>query len=535
MTVPAILETHMAIVGTTGAGKTVTGKGYVEQLLGDGRQVVVIDPTGAWWGMQANAAGDGPGLRIPVFGGLHANAPIEADDGARVAELLIEQRVSAIVDLSEMDEEEQRLFALGFIARMRTKPIGNLHLVIDEADELAPELVPDSAAFQLKRALAWIAKRGRIRGFVLTIITQRPADIAKSVLALAQTMVIHRLIAPQDQAPIDRYLKSHGTAATRKEVLASLAGLKRGERWIYSPVEDVLERGTSPALTTFDSSAAPIAGQAATEPQALADVDFAALAEALAAGRPAPDKIAEVEARDPGAWEALVARVDALEAARAAAFDKIPADADLPAGVEHPAPVVEPIAPRADVDEALAAMRSPRGYRVRVGGPPSPMADAPGAVRGRKALAVLARIHPAGLTEPQWATLAGYTRSGGTWKTYRADLARAGLIEQVGERWGATSAGLTAAGVSSAPLPPPGPALARFWSERVPGAPRLVEVLVKRWPHAVTAESLASDVGMTASGGTFKTYLGRLRSNGLLEERGRRVRLAPAIMGQQPT
>ena len=521
MSVPAILETHMAIVGTTGAGKTVTGKGYVEQLLLDGRQVVVLDPTGAWWGMQSNAAGDGPGLHIAVFGGLHGNAPLDPDDGVRLAELLIEQRVSAIVDLSEFDDEEQREFALAFIARLRTKPIGVLHLVIDEADEIAPEIVVKGAK-PLQRALAWIAKRGRIRGFRLLIITQRPADIAKSVIALSQTLAIHRLIAPQDQAAIERYLAAHATKEVKAEVLGSLAKLRRGERWIYSPVEDVLERGASPALTTFDSSAAPIAGEEASEPQALADVDFTALAEAFAAGRAGPDVVAEADARDPGAWAGLLARVDALEAALE---QRGPVSAaELPAGVDLPAPSVEPIETAdAPIGEHVVTARPPRAER------------AGGALRGRKALATLARIHPVRLTEAQWATLAGYARSGGTWKTYRAELARDGLIDWTTSdgRFYATRDGLAAAGVDPVPLPPPGLALARFWGERIPGARRLVDVLVKRWPHLTTADALASDAGMTATGGTFKTYLGRLRTNGLLEEKNRRLRLAPALMGER--
>jgi hypothetical protein len=37
---------------------------------------------------------------------------------------------------------------------------------------------------------------------------------------------------------------------------------------------------------------------------------------------------------------------------------------------------------------------------------------------------------------------------------------------------------------------------------------------------------------MAADGGTFKTYLGRIRSNGLLEEQKKRVRLTVAVMGE---
>lgn len=74
-----------------------------------------------------------------------------------------------------------------------------------------------------------------------------------------------------------------------------------------------------------------------------------------------------------------------------------------------------------------------------------------------------------------------------------------------------------------------------MWGQRIPGVRRMVDVLIKRWPHATRVEALASDSGMTASGGTFGTYLSRLRTNGLLEETGkgeaRRVRLAPGVMG----
>lgn len=529
MTIPAYLETHTAIVGTTGAGKTVTGKGYVEQLLDDGRQVIVLDPTGAWWGMQSNAAGDGPGFRIPIFGGLHANVPIGGGDGARVAQLLVDQRVSAIIDLSEFeDEETSRAFALDFVTTLRTKPIGNLHLVVDEADEFCPEVVPDSDSFKLKRQLAWIAKRGRIRGFVLTIITQRPSDTAKMVLALAQTLVVHRLIAPQDQGPVDRYLKSYATVPTRKEVLGSLAGLQRGERWVYNPMEGLLERGTSPALRTFDSSAAPIAGRESEEPQALADVDFAALAEALAVDQPAEDPIAEAEADEPGAWDTLVARVAALEEkirdSRLA--DEPPATSRLDdlGSVQDG----RDKCPRTGPDEPreTGSPQTPAVKRVTAG------ETAPTIGPERKPLAVLAGFSPAGLSDAAWATVAGFKRTGGTWSTYRGRLKKAGLIEQGTDKlWRTTDAGDAAIGKEALVHPSPGPGLVAFWASRVPGAGRMLRRLGELYPQALTRDALAADLGMSASGGTFGTYLGRLRGNGLLEERGKRVRVAPPLMG----
>ena len=56
MPAPAYLDTSKLIVGASGSGKTVTAKDEVAQLLAGDRHVVVIDPTGVWWGNRAIAA-----------------------------------------------------------------------------------------------------------------------------------------------------------------------------------------------------------------------------------------------------------------------------------------------------------------------------------------------------------------------------------------------------------------------------------------------------------------------------------------------
>jgi len=280
MTAP-YLDTHKAIIGTSGAGKTVTAKDEVEALMRDRRHLGIIDPTGAWWGLRSNAAGDGPGFDIPIFGGDHGDVPIEPDQGDAVGNI-IAGGVSAIIDVSSMDGRDQRRFVLGLMRALRRKPKGNFHLVVDEADEFAPQTAPDDFGFQLAEQMAWVAKRGRLAGFVLTAITQRPADITKAVLSQVQTIIAHQLIAPQDQKAIDDYLKANGDAATRKTVMSSLAGLARGERWIYSPRLGLLERGVTPMPSTFDSSRTPEPGETPVEPKLLAQIDIGAIREALA-------------------------------------------------------------------------------------------------------------------------------------------------------------------------------------------------------------------------------------------------------------
>lgn len=43
-------------------------------------------------------------------------------------------------------------------------------------------------------------------------------------------------------------------------------------------------------------------------------------------------------------------------------------------------------------------------------------------------------------------------------------------------------------------------------------------------PGGITRDELAEAIGITRSGGTFGTYLSRIRSNGLIEEAGESIR-----------
>jgi len=79
------LDDRMAIVGTSGSGKTYTAKGFVERLLEAGARVVIVDPLGVWWGLRASADGGAAGYPVVVFGGRHADVSITAEMGGRSA------------------------------------------------------------------------------------------------------------------------------------------------------------------------------------------------------------------------------------------------------------------------------------------------------------------------------------------------------------------------------------------------------------------------------------------------------------------
>ena len=278
------IDGHNAIIGTSDAGKTFTAKWGVEEMLRQRRHTVIVDPLGVWYGLRSSADGTGPGFDIPIFGGPHGDVPIRATDGEAIGAIVVEQRVSAIIDLSQLySGPEQRQFVRDLVARLRRRrDKANFHFVVDEADEFVPEKTRDDVAFALQEDMLWIAKKGRSSGWVQTLITQRTADISKSALSMSQTIIAHQLVSPQDQKPFLDWIRTRGTRAELAEIESSLPSLQRGERYLYSPRAHVLTREITPAISTFDSSKTPPPGQKRREPKLLAQLDVSAIARALA-------------------------------------------------------------------------------------------------------------------------------------------------------------------------------------------------------------------------------------------------------------
>lgn len=80
-------------------------------------------------------------------------------------------------------------------------------------------------------------------------------------------------------------------------------------------------------------------------------------------------------------------------------------------------------------------------------------------------------------------------------------------------------------------MPLPGRELVEFWAQRIKGAAPMLRLLAEAYPAFMTREDLAAELNLAAGGGTFGTYLSRLRSPGLIEEGpDRTVRASPMLM-----
>lgn len=529
---PETLGQHVAIVGKTGSGKTYTAKGAVEGLLAQGRRVCIIDPTGVWWGLRLLADGTSPGFPVIVFGGEHGDVPITEHSGERLGEIVASRNFPCIVDLSEFTQGEKHRFMMDFAETLYAKNRAPLHLVIDEADEVAPQN-PLPETKRMLHQIDRIVRRGRVRGFRVMLITQRPAVLHKNVLTQANTLVAMRLQAPQDRKAIEEWVRGQADDEQWKEVARTLGGLQRGEGWVWAPEQGILKRSAFATIKTFDSSRTPDDGETIAEPVALSPVDVAELREMLAPppeDEPEPSAVRDVEYivddDENNRLRGVIAGLEEqLAAARSETQGALARLEQIAALVGAPLPV------------------TPAPEPVRVELPPPPPCPVPvarakangharGAKMGKAERTILTALaqYPQGRTKTQVAILGSYSVSGGGFNNALGALRSQGYIEGGGEHLTITPAGIKALGPFQ-PLPR-GRALLDHWMRQLPKAERtILSTVAAHYPRALSKEQIAGATDYEAAGGGFNNALGRLRSLELIT-RGQDIRASDALFGR---
>ena len=277
-----IITQTFAVLAIKGAGKTYTMLKMGEEFLKKNLPVVFIDSMGVCWGLRASASGKGPGLPILVMGGDHGDVPLEPTAGAIVARFVVKERISVVLDLSGMRKGEQKRFVLEFAEELYHKNRKPMHLMTDEADLWAPQK-PQKGQERLLGAIEDLVRRGRARGIGVTMATQRAAVLNKNVLSQAEVLIAMRTISSKDRKAIDEWIEANGTEEKREEVMSTLATLKNGEAWIWSPSYlKIFKRIKIAIRDTYDSSKTPEIGKRVRSPKKLARVDLVKISEAIA-------------------------------------------------------------------------------------------------------------------------------------------------------------------------------------------------------------------------------------------------------------
>jgi len=549
-----VQTTTLAVLGIRGSGKTNTATVMVEELAARGRQVVVIDPTDVWWGLRSSADGKRPGHAIVVCGGSHGQVPLAAGDGATLADFVVQERCSLVLSLRHLRKGDQKRLVTDFAEQLYHRKGEAAHrtpllVVIDEADAFVPQRVGGAEA-RMVGAIEDLVRRGRSAGLGVVLISQRAASVNKDVLTQIELLVAHRHTSPQDRKALDAWVEAHDTAGRRDEFMRQLAGLPVGTAWVWSPGWlDVFARVEVRARQTFDSSATPKGGQAET-PKAAAAVDIEVLRTRLAA------TIQEAEARNPRKLLARIAELERELSARTPELDPDEIERIVEARVAVAVAQVKEVMGFAAskvgsicrlADEARTILADPkwtapaRSTRMPVKPPPPARTPRPirpadahdenGVIRGggaKRMLEVLVSRHPARFTEAQWATLSGLKRTGGTWATYKSRLVTAGLVERSGDLWTATDEAIRQYGNLRRRMDPA--EILADWKRKLGRGPgRMIDALLERGSRGMTRDELAAAVELEATGGTFATYLSRLRSNGLVETRNADLQLTEVM------
>lgn len=550
----------IGILARRGAGKTYTATVLVEEVVSAGLPVVVLDPTGAWWGLRSSADGTKAGLPVVILGGQHADVPLERSAGKVIADVVVEHPGAYVLDLSGFESKtSEQTFAADFLERLyRAKATHQdaLLVVVDEADLFAPQR-PGPEQTRTLGALEAIVRRGRIRGLGVVLISQRAAVLNKNVLTQIEVLVAMQTTGPQDRAAIDEWIKGNGTPEERELVLGSLASLERGEAWVWSPSWlRILQRIRIRQRRTYDSSRTPEAGETLVTPQAFAKVDLDALGERIAATieKGKADDPKELRRRIHELEREIVARptiqvppevrevrvpfeVPVLNGETgqliAAIRELREATAPLAVVAERLITVGDTIAHAIDRVQSAGSpqpVRAPRAVAVaerpRIAAPPVPRqreerseaADgAPSLDRAQRALLTALAQFPEGLTKVRLSLVSGYSIKSSSFANALGALRSAGLVDRGGEPIRATDAGIAA--VPDAPRPPTTDELLRYWTSRLGKAERsLLETIVSQHPTELTKAELSELSGYSLTSSSFANAIGALRSLGLVEK-----------------
>jgi uncharacterized protein len=339
-------------IGRSGSGKSYGSMKLAELFLGAGAQIIALDWVGIWWSLRLAAGGKAPGFEhVYIFGGEHADVPLEPTSGALMADLIVDKHISVVLDVMHFRKAERTRFATAFAEQFfhRKKTARTAcHLFIEEAQAYLPQMVRGDEA-RMVGVFEDIGKVGRNYGIGTTLISQRPQAINKDVLNQVEVLLAFQTNGPQERKAISGWTSENtaGAAAMMQE----LPGLPVGDALVWSPQWlRTAKRVRIAERTTYNASSTPTQHAKSIAPQRLAKADLDAIGQELAA------TIERAKADDPRELRKALAdkdrRIKELERA---------ASGSAPA-VQAPAKTVEVLT---DADRALLKSLADVGDALR--------------------------------------------------------------------------------------------------------------------------------------------------------------------------
>lgn len=212
-------------IGKSGSGKSYAVGLALEQMRKCGIRFIVLDPVGTHTGI-ASMQGV---VFHEVQRGMHVG---------RFVRYILENDLNIIVNLRALTFEEQRVFVKLFCENLYrwNKEFGPRHLVVEEVQQFAPQ----GGKSESKEMLQVLSTMGRMEGIGLSVITQRPAIVDKTVIANTDAFIFFQLMMPQDLGAVTEVLTARTNMADEdqrriEDIIAKMPSLQKGRAIIYSP------------------------------------------------------------------------------------------------------------------------------------------------------------------------------------------------------------------------------------------------------------------------------------------------------------
>lgn len=554
---PVLAETHAFLNATSGGGKSSFMRMLAERAAKQ-TQIIVID----WEGEYSTLREKLDLLIVANTDG--ADIPADPRTAKLLARRLLETRVSAVIDLSELEGDAKNLYCAHFLMAMIDSPRSLWHPVlvfVDELQELAPQSAgagrrADDPIQQSLTALKAMAARGRKRGFGLIAATQRITKVHKDVISTLKNQFTGQTVLDVDR---DRAADNLGFT---KQGSLSLRDLERGDWYGFGPA--INQRGVVLFHADQGETTHLGSGQRHTlvipAPTEAIRKSLAQFADLPAEFKREQDELATLRAENVRMKKELAARptvtapapqpetkiesveIPVLREGEAAQLLSVNENAarlalELQAAIAQLAGVAQTI--KQTVDTAALATKQANARTTPIVSPrvtAPPQAPRPFTVRivdentsalGAGEIKVLRAIaqYPDGVTRDTLTVLTGYKRS--SRDTYIQRLSARGFVSVERERVFATEQGIAELGANFEPLPT-GDALQAYWLARLTGGEKeILRVALEAHPHWLDRERVSEMTGYKRS--SRDTYIQRLTARRLLDTKPAAIRASETL------
>ena len=269
---PSMITKTQVILGQKESGKTYCAGVFEEEMAENRLPFIVIDAMGAHIGIKEK-------YPVVIFGGMRADVPISHDLGREVANAIVNENVSAVLDVSQMNKTQQRHFVADVCDELYAINTSPRHIFLEEVQEFAPQTVQPNARASFN-AIDVMVRLGRQKGLGITMISQRAALINKNILSQAGTFWLFRTVWKADVDTISALVGEVEGPEMASEMRQDLPVQETGTAWVWSPQDlKLFKKVKIRERTTYHAGATPEMGE--IRELQLVSTDTSALAESF--------------------------------------------------------------------------------------------------------------------------------------------------------------------------------------------------------------------------------------------------------------